>query len=170
MILSIFIILYLIYISYLLFDQLIMSEKILVLRSGKCYWGRCFFCGYGRIPGMEPTFENLKKEFDSFFDSLSGTDTVKVFGSGSFLDEKQVPREARRYFIERCNDKGIKDLTIESRPEFIKEDILREFEGIKLTVAIGLEIADNTILDRINKGFHLQDFENSAKILHSCDC
>ena len=146
-----------------------MSEKTLILKSGKCAWAKCFFCGYGRIPGKKPSFENLKREFDSFFDSLFGVDTIKVFGSGSFLDEKQVPREARMYFIERCKDKGITNLTIESRPEFIKEEILEEFKGIDLTVAIGLEIADDVILDKINKGFHLSDFENSAEIIHSCN-
>lgn len=145
-----------------------MSERILILKSGLCAWAKCFFCGYGRIPGKTPCFENLKKEFDSFSDSLSGTDTIKVFGSGSFLDEKQVPREARRYFIEKCMDKGVRNLTVESRPEFINRGVLNEFRGINLTVAIGLEVADDASLDKIDKGFHLHDFEKAVDVIHSC--
>ncbi|MEA3254811.1 MAG: DUF5591 domain-containing protein [Candidatus Altiarchaeota archaeon] len=147
-----------------------MSERILILKSGGCAWAKCFFCGYGRIPGKKPCFENLRKEFDPFFSSLSKVDTVKVFGSGSFLDEKQVPSEARRYFIEKCREGGVQNLIVESRPEFINEGVLKEFKGINLTVAIGLEVADDTVLDKISKGFHLQDFEKSIGIIHSCNC
>ncbi len=148
-----------------------MSESVLLLESGRCAWGRCIFCGYGRRNGKLPTVENLKREFDSFFGDLNPkTKEIKVFGSGSFLDEKQVPEEARRYFIEKCIENGIKKITIESRPEFINEAKLKEFKGLELIVAIGLEVADDKILDRINKGFHLKDFERAVNILHSCGC
>lgn len=148
-----------------------MSERIFFLKSGKCAWKRCLFCGYGRTCGIEPTVENLIKEFDLFFGNLNNNIThLKVFGSGSFLDEKQVPKEARLYFIEKCRKNSIKELTIESRPEFITSEKLREFNGITLTVAVGLEVADNHILDKINKGFCLRDYENAAGILHSHGC
>jgi len=146
-----------------------MPEKILVLKSGVCGWARCRFCGYGRMPGNEPTYPNLRKEFDSFFREVQAGDTVKVFGSGSFLDVKQVPKDARRYFIDKCNEKGVMKLTIESRPEYIKKEALDEFSGLDLTVAIGLEVADDKILDRISKGFHLKDYEEATSIIHSCN-
>lgn len=148
-----------------------MSEITFFLKSGRCGWGGCLFCGYGRICGSEPTVENLRKEFDSFVENLDkGINHVKVFGSGSFLDETQVPREARLYFIEKCKNGSIKELTIESRPEFITVDRLEEFNDIKVNVAIGLEVADNHVLEKINKGFNMSDYENAEKILHSCNC
>jgi len=145
-----------------------MSEKVFLMKFGRCAWHQCLFCGYGRIKGKEPSIENLRKEFDSFFGRLEpDVDHIKVFGSGSFLDEKQIPPEGRRYFIQKCRESGIKKLTIESRPEFINGDVLKEFEGIELEVSIGLEIADDRILDKINKGFHLRDFEIASRLLHS---
>jgi len=145
-----------------------MSEKIFLMRFGRCAWNQCLFCGYGRIKGKEPSIENLRNEFDSFFGKLEpDVNHLKVFGSGSFLDERQIPLGGRRYFIQKCKESQIKKLTIESRPEFIRGDALREFEGIELEVAIGLEIADDRILDKINKGFHLRDFERASKLLHS---
>lgn len=149
-----------------------MSERTFFLKSGRCAWAGCLFCGYGKICGKEPTVENLRKEFDSFFreNFNSNITHIKVFGSGSFLDEKQVPREARQYFIEKCKKNGITGLTIESRPEFITAEKLREFNDIDLTVAVGLEVADNSVLDKINKGFCLRDYENAAGILHSSGC
>lgn len=145
-----------------------MSKKIFLMKFGRCAWHKCLFCGYGRMEGKKSSIENVRREFDSFFDKLEpGVDHITVFGSGSFLDEKQIPLEGRRYFIQKCKESKIKKLTIESRPEFIKAEALKEFEGIELEVAIGLEIADDRTLDKINKGFHLRDFEKASKLLHS---
>jgi len=128
----------------------------------------CLFCGYGRIQGKRPDIIALKKEFDSFFSGLDkGVDHIKVFGSGSWLDDSQVPGEVREYFIDRCRGRGIKKLTVESRPEFVTEEGLKEFKNIDFEIAIGLEVADNRILDRVNKGFKLPDFEHAAGIVHS---
>lgn len=138
------------------------------MKFGHCAWHKCLFCGYGRIAGDKPSIENVRREFDSFFGRLErDVDHIKVFGSGSFLDKEQLPLEGRRYFIQKCRGSGIKKLTIESRPEFIKEGALKDFDGIELEVAIGLEVADDKILGKIDKGFHLRDFENAAMILHS---
>ncbi len=113
-------------------------------------------------------FENLKKKFDRFFESFSG-DEIKIFGSGSFLDEKQILKEGRKYFIRRCKEAGVKKLTIESRPEFITKEKLDEFGFLELAVAIGLEIANDKILDKLKKGFHLRDFEKAVKIIRGCE-
>ena len=145
-----------------------MQDKVLVLKSGACGWAKCCFCGYGRIPGKEPSFQNLKKDFDAFYGGVHAGDAVKVFGSGSFLDVKQVPADARRYFIERFKESGAKKLYIESRPEYITEEALKEFSGIELSVAIGLEVADDALLDKINKGFHLKDYAEAATKIHRC--
>ncbi|OYT54145.1 MAG: hypothetical protein B6U72_03685 [Candidatus Altiarchaeales archaeon ex4484_2] len=144
-----------------------MSDAFLVLKSGSCAWGRCLFCGYGRIQGELLSLEGFREKLDGFFKSLdSRVDHVKVYGSGSFLDEKQVSGDLRAYFIERCLAEGVKKVTVESRPEFISREKIREFRGLELEVATGLEIACDEILDRISKGFHLSDFEKAVSILH----
>ena len=66
----------------------------LILNFGRCSHGRCFFCGYGRIRGQTPTKEAVTDCFNNFFEQ-NEDDEVKVFGSGSFFDEKQVPAKAR---------------------------------------------------------------------------
>ncbi|MCG2783367.1 MAG: DUF5591 domain-containing protein [Candidatus Altiarchaeales archaeon] len=144
-----------------------MSVKILFLNSGGCAWGKCLFCGYGRIQGKNPSADGLKKEFDSFFSGLDGVSHVKVFGSGSWLDSKQVPGEARTYFIGLCRKGGVKKLTVESRPEFITKEGLKEFKDIDFEIAIGLETADNRILEKIAKGFQVEDFAAAARTVHS---
>jgi archaeosine synthase alpha-subunit len=145
-----------------------MQERILVLKSGACSWAKCCFCGYGRIPGKVPELAGMKKDFDLFYNTIQKGDTVKVFGSGSFLDVKQVPLDSRTYFIEKFKASGAQKLFIESRPEYVNEAALKEFAGIELSVAIGLEIADDALLDKINKGFHIKDYAEAADVIHRC--
>ncbi len=140
-----------------------MKTETLILKYGKCSWGRCIFCGYGKIRGASAPADSVIADFKRFFDNLEeDVNQVKVFGSGSFLDEKQIPKDARNYFFSECKKKSI-DLIIESRPEFIKDD--DDFHGLNFTVAIGLEVADDRVLDKIKKGFHLRDFEKAEKII-----
>jgi archaeosine synthase len=143
-----------------------MNTSTLILNYGKCRWGSCLFCGYGKQTGKKPDATELKKEFDRFFNNLKpDTDAVKVFGSGSFLDERQIPAEARRYFIQKCVNHNIKEVTIESRPEFISKEKLGEFDEVNLTVAIGLETADDELLEKLYKGFTRLDYENAVKVI-----
>lgn len=145
-----------------------MHKKIFFLKSGRCAWGRCIFCGYGKIRYKIKSANDLKEEFNTFFDNLNqGHLHIKVFGSGSFLDENQVPKEARRYFIKKVKEKGVERLTIESRPEFITDERVKDFAGIDLDIGVGLEVADNVILDKLSKGFHRQDLEKASELIHS---
>jgi hypothetical protein len=137
----------------------------LILNSGRCSHGRCFFCGYGRIRGFEPTEKNVNECLDRFFAEMDD-DEVKVFGSGSFLDEKQIPKAARTHFIQMCKRKGVKKVTVESRPEFVDESVLAEFKGFELTVAMGLETADEGILKKLNKGYGRKEYEQAAAKIH----
>ena len=62
------------------------------------------------------------------------------------------------------------EIIVESRPEYVKEDVLDEiFEIIGDTlfeVSIGLETSnDYTRLNKINKGFTKEDFENAIRLM-----
>lgn len=144
-----------------------VKTNVLILKSGACGWGGCVFCGYGRIRGYSPTKENLTREFDRFFKTPA--DAVKVFGSGSFFDEKQVPAEMREHFIRKCVENRVKCVTVESRPEYVNGEKIQEFrkKSIKLTVAIGLEAADDRILKKMNKGFTLRDYERACRMIRA---
>ena len=146
-----------------------MSEGVLFLKSGRCAWGKCLFCGYGKIQEKVISKNEFKRYLHKFFNSIKidHIDHIKVFSSGSFLDERQLPRELRKYFISECLNRGIKKVTIESRPEFVTEESIDDFDNLDLEIAMGLEIADNNILKKINKGFYLRDFERAASLIHA---
>ncbi|MBN3037135.1 MAG: DUF5591 domain-containing protein [Candidatus Diapherotrites archaeon] len=142
-----------------------MTTKTLVLASGQCSWRGCIFCGYSKT---EPAPVNMARQcadLDRLFVE-GGFDELKIFCSGSFLDDRQFTPEFRRRLARKCMDKHV-PLTVESRPEFVTAEALGDFEGVEFTVAIGLETSDPALLRKLNKGFTPDDFARAADLLHS---
>jgi archaeosine synthase len=135
-------------------------KKTIILNSGKCSWGRCIFCGWGKHD-FEINTEALINTFDASVDP--GVTSLKIFGSGSFLDYKQFPKEFQEHVAKVM--KG-KELVIESRPEYVTKESLSVFKGVKLVVAMGLEAADNKVLKKLRKGVTLTSFKKACKLLH----
>jgi len=149
-----------------------MKEKMILLSSGKCAWGECFACGWGRLTGPPPSMHRLKDIVDEKFHELrkEKIDRLKIFASGSFLDDRQFPATIRRYIVKKCVEQNILDFVVESRPEFVTPERLADFSGVKLTVAIGLEVADNEMLKKYRKGFTVEDYAKAAETLHANGC
>ncbi|MBU0763186.1 MAG: DUF5591 domain-containing protein [Candidatus Altiarchaeota archaeon] len=137
----------------------------LILNFGRCSHGKCIFCGYGRIRGQKPDETDVNRCFDDFFDTVKDEE-VKIYGSGSFFDEKQMPKTSRKHFIKKCVETGVKKITLESRPEYVTAEVLSEFRDFELTVAVGLETSDNSLLEKLEKGYTREDFETAADLIH----
>jgi len=138
--------------------------KRMVLESGQCEHAKCIFCGYSkeRVPvNVQRLKVKLDKELLDFSD-----DELRVYSSGSFFDDKQFPPEFRKYFAEKCRQKGVSKLVLESVPKFITAKTLADFDGINLHVAVGLEVADNEVLLKLNKGFTVEDYVRAAETIH----
>lgn len=136
-----------------------------IITTRGCSWRKCYMCSYwGESRNLSDEF--LKKQIDQLVEKLSGVGILKIFTSGSFLDEREISAEIRRYFLDKIREAGVKKLIIESRPEFIAKEKLEDFNGLELEVGIGLETANDFIREQcINKGFNFSDFIKSAKIL-----
>jgi radical SAM enzyme (TIGR01210 family) len=129
--------------------------------------GGCAMCGYINDcadPGVVITKDDIVKQFRSSIEKYPNKpfDLVKIFTSGSFLDDNEIPFGARQEILELCNELSISNLLFESRPEFITktnlEQLTQSFNG-RLQVAIGLESANDKILEHsINKGFTFKDY------------
>ncbi len=147
-----------------------MWPGTIILQSPPCSWDKCIFCGFSKdcLTSVQPSTREFLKQLDHYFDTYDDEEQIEIYNSGSFFDDEQISAESRVAIIRRLSDENIKGITIESRPEHITKEKLksltREFKG-KLTVAIGLEIADDTILKKLNKGFTLEDVENAYCIL-----
>ena len=57
---------------------------------------------------------------------------MKIFVSGSFLNENEVPKEARDTILGILRDEeNVKEVVVESRPEYVTEDVLH---GLQLAL------------------------------------
>lgn len=161
------------------------AEKTIIVESGKCAWGKCIFCSFGKRGAGAADAELLKEKIDRALRNARGIHTLKFFNSGSFLDRRQIPEEAQDYLLGKCSESGIKELVVECRTEFVTEKNLealkqiipaswKAFErlttfkkagSLKIIFALGLEAADNALLKKICKGMTLQDYERAAALL-----
>ncbi|AEF97213.1 archaeosine biosynthesis radical SAM protein RaSEA [Methanotorris igneus] len=161
-------------------DKSIGKSLTIILRTVGCRWayesGGCTMCSYLMDSSPTPiSAENLKKQFDYAIEKVKDLDefSVKIFTSGSFLDEFEVPREAKEYIFERLGkleEEGkLKEIAIESRPEFITEENLkniREYiKDINVEIGVGVETFNEEIRNiAIHKGVTTEDIINAINI------
>ena len=148
----------------------------IIFRSSGCRWGKaggCTMCGYVYDCASEPpTLEDYKsqlakamKKAEKFPEFM-----VKIFTSGSFLDEQEVFREARDAILETlAYVPGVIKVLVETRPNFVTEenvkDCLKILRNKPFELAFGLETSSDRIRkDSINKGFTFRDFVRAAEI------
>jgi radical SAM enzyme (TIGR01210 family) len=135
-----------------------------VVPTAGCSWDQCYMCSYALQSEKEEFIEDFNKVFqDKEFEK------VKIFTSGSFLDRKEVSVPVRNRLLNIIKEKNVKELTIETRPEFVKDAAaVKEYlEGVNLEVALGLESCRDRILHYcINKGFTFSDFKKAVAILN----
>ena len=154
----------------------------LILPTPGCSWalgdsGGCTMCSYVSDCTLEPIdTETILRIFNEHYSRFPIADeeskvAIKLFASGSFLNPKEVPKEARDYVLNKlANCDEISEIVVESRPEFVNREVLDEiFEiiGDKLfEISIGLETSnEETRLNKINKGFNNKSFEKAIDII-----
>lgn len=149
---------------------------VFILPTGGCSWalsgsGGCSICGYIYDNPQQPDFEIILSSFQKILKNKLNKEfsySVKIFTSGSFLDTKEIPEEFQFKMLEELSQyEVIKEVVIESRPEYIKDsslkNISKRIDMSILEIAIGLESSSNSILmNSINKGFFWEDFEKAA--------
>ena len=151
----------------------------IVLPTPGCAWaisgsGGCTMCSYvsdSPLEKVEPELlvDIFKKALGKH--EIAGKTVVKIFASGSFLNPDEIPRSARDEILNILRDEeSIEEVVVESRPEFITEEVLKECckaLGNKIfEIGIGLETSnDYTREKKINKGFSRKDFESAVKTI-----
>jgi radical SAM enzyme (TIGR01210 family) len=135
-----------------------------------CSWGKCVFCGYSRdcLTNVRPTPYEFIMQINHYLEHYGLGAHLEIYNSGSFLDDQQISPESRKAILKYLDEIGFESIAIESRPEYITNEKVEElttlFKG-DLTVAIGLEVADDSVLQILKKGFSLEDVEKAHSIL-----
>ncbi|WP_255150840.1 archaeosine biosynthesis radical SAM protein RaSEA [Halorarius halobius] len=152
----------------------VRQSLTIILNTGGCRWARaggCTMCGYvaESVDGGSVGHENLMTQVQHCLDheqenADEPASLVKIYTSGSFLDEREVPAETRDAIAETFADRD--RMVVESLPDFVDREKLREFtdRGVETDVAVGLETATDRVRhDCVNKYFDFSDFEAACE-------
>ena len=161
-------------------DRLIVGTGqalVIIMNSLGCEWSRgeaggCSMCGYSNDTTENITEDDLIQQIEDVYNRFSEKDiqAVKLFNSGSFLDEKEIPPKAQEKIMEIINQfESVKEIIIESRPEYVENSTLKRIKKQipekQLEIGIGLESSNDFIrINNINKGFLFSDFKKAVKI------
>jgi archaeosine synthase beta-subunit len=127
---------------------------VLILKTRGCYWADlkgCSMCGYAKDTlGRSATPEELSEQLARALERYGGEPYVKVYTSGSFLDDREVDPASRRAIVGAFAGRARRFL-FETLPEFATAEALtplREAFPGELEVALGLETTDPVVLGR----------------------
>ncbi len=143
-----------------------------ILRTTGCQWRKCRMCGYWHESSPDVTQADILDQLRYALTTMSPNEDfiLKLYTSGSFLDEREISGGTRRRIAELLRQRqDVKRLIIETRPEYVSADALADLEEVKLEVAMGLETADDFIRSEyINKGFTFEDYKTAARVITDC--
>jgi len=151
------------YVNQWVEDEAIGAERVrafvLILKTRGCYWADvkgCSMCGYSKDTlGRSATRDELSEQLARAMARYQGEPYVKVYTSGSFLDDREVDATSRVAIVSAFSGKARRFL-FETLPEFVQPDTigpLRDAFSGELEVALGLESTNPTVLARyVNKG------------------
>jgi len=152
----------------------VRESLTVILNTGGCRWARaggCTMCGYvaESVEGGTVPHDALTEQVETCLDyerenADDPAPLVKIYTSGSFLDEREIPAETRAAVAEAFADR--ERIVVESLPDFVSADKLTDFtdRGLATDVAVGLETAtDRVRRDCVNKYFGFDEFEAACE-------
>ena len=144
-----------------------------IMRTKGCHWwwsSGCTFCGYFNDTRDDVTSEDLHAQWEQAkkkFSNFAEYGMIKVYTSGSLLEDREIPVDFQKTVLQECHDLG-KELVLESRTEQLTKEKLAWATSInpKFSVAIGLEAYDDEVLRfHVNKGFSIASWDRAVENL-----
>ena len=144
----------------------VSDAMVVIMRTNGCCWaktGGCTMCGYRQASLSAVTEDDLNRQVDEALSKYKGEGFVKIYTSGSFLDENEIPMPIRQRILDEFS--GCERILFESRPEFVREGMLASLPRTT-TIALGLESSDPDVLRiSINKGFTPEDSRRAGMLI-----
>lgn len=156
-----------------LLNDKVVDVFIIIFKTRGCSWtlkSGCSMCGYFNDSILsEVSDEELLKQFEYTLKKYKEEKFVKIFTSGSFLDDKEISPNIRQKILKKLYETAEK-ISVESRPEYITnksiENIKTIIDSKIFEIGIGLETADDLIRkNNINKGFTFNEYKKATNIM-----
>lgn len=143
------------------------SEPVstILLTNRECPW-HCVMCDLWRNTLTEtPTPGLIPQQIHYALSQMSRARTVKLYNSGSFFDRAAIPIADHAAIAEIVSD--FERVIVECHPSLVGRDCMSFRDSIagQLEVAMGLETAHPSVLERLNKGITLESFQRAAAFL-----
>jgi len=152
---------------------------MVILRSPGCTYDRkpgggCTYCGFRHLTteGRPVTTAEYVAQVTNALADHAGNSAIleiDIYNSGNFLNDAEVPAEARTEIFRLCSQlPTVRRIVAEARPEHVRLEkltALRSATPIPIDLAIGLETYDDSIRDRLQKGFSRDDFAQAVRVL-----
>ncbi|MEA3247604.1 MAG: hypothetical protein U9Q74_15735 [Gemmatimonadota bacterium] len=143
-------------------DGVVRDAATILLTNRECPW-KCVMCDLW-MNTLEVSVPPgaIRAQLDAALDGLPRTTVIKLYNAGSFFDAKAIPPGDFVSIAERLSvfDRVI----VECHPALVGPPV-REFASLltgTLEVAMGLEVADDRILDLLNKRMTLAMYAAAA--------
>ena len=155
----------------------VVDAYVIIFRTRGCSWALksgCSMCGYFNDSMWKKVSDSdLLKQFKTAMKQYSGEEFVKIFTSGSFLDDNEIKPKVRDEILGRLVETAEK-VSVESRSEYITDEKLSTIQDMfgskTFEVGVGLETANDFIREHaINKGFTFSGYQNAAETLKKYD-
>jgi hypothetical protein len=155
------------------FRDRVVDALVIILKTRGCTWalqGGCTFCGYVNDSMVRKVSgENMEAQIrNALARSYKAQPVIKIYTSGSFLDDTEVPRDAQPKLLAMLPE-TVEKVTLEAQSHHATREKLVAIRGalraeVELEIAFGLESAHEPVLAySVNKDDRFPDFVAACK-------
>jgi radical SAM enzyme (TIGR01210 family) len=131
----------------------------------------CIFCNQKSISGQTKmiTKEDVKNIIEEYLKHLKDKDSYKevAFFGGSFTGiDISTQEELLGAAYEYIKENKIDSIRISTRPDYINKEILKMLKKYKVqTIELGVQSANDYILQRSNRGHKFEDVKKASRLI-----
>lgn len=131
----------------------------------------CVFCNQKSISGQskQVTKEEVKQKIDYYLNNFKDKNAYKevAFFGGSFTGiDTEVQEELLKVTYDYIMDGRIDGIRVSTRPDYINKDILKRLKKYKVkTIELGVQSANNYILNRAGRGHTFEDVKKASRLI-----
>lgn len=150
----------------------VVEAWVIIFRTRGCYWARasgCSMCGYVNDVAQEVGPADLLHQLDTVLPMHAAQPIVKVYTSGNFFDDHEVPPDVRKRILaelgDRCDKVIVETLSHLLRPDQLV-DAMKDVDALE--IALGLESTNERVLRfSVNKVWGLKEHARAAEMAHA---
>ena len=131
----------------------------------------CIFCNQKSISGQKKnvTKEEAKEIIDNYLKSIKDEEAqieIAFFGGSFTAIEKEKQEELLQVAYEYIKDGKVESIRISTRPDCIDKETLKRLKKYKVkTIELGVQSANDYILNRANRGHTFEDVKKASKMI-----